>query len=64
VIHAGLECGILAGINPALQMISFGPTLIHPHSPSEKLNIASVGRFYEFLRKLVSQLQIPPEPDK
>lgn len=45
-------------------MISFGPTLIHPHSPSEKLNIASVGRFYEFLRKLVSQLQIPPEPDK
>jgi dipeptidase D len=30
-------------------MISFGPTIRHPHSPDEKVNIASVGLFWEFL---------------
>lgn len=48
-IHAGLECGILGGTYPNLDMISFGPTLKYPHSPDEKVNIESVGKFYEFL---------------
>ena len=30
-------------------MISFGPTIQYPHSPDEKVNIASVEKFYEFL---------------
>ena len=34
---------------PKLDMISFGPTICYPHSPDEKVNIASVGKFYEFL---------------
>ena len=48
-IHAGLECGILGGTYSNLDMISFGPTLKYPHSPDEKVNIESVGKFYEFL---------------
>ena len=48
-IHAGLECGIIGGKYPGLDMISFGPTICYPHSPDEKVDIASVGRFYEFL---------------
>ncbi len=48
-IHAGLECGIIGGVYPNLDMISFGPTICYPHSPDEKVNIASVERFYEFL---------------
>ncbi|MBP3483077.1 MAG: aminoacyl-histidine dipeptidase [Alistipes sp.] len=48
-IHAGLECGIIGGTYPDLDMISFGPTICYPHSPDEKVDIASVGRFYEFL---------------
>ncbi|MEI6758483.1 MAG: aminoacyl-histidine dipeptidase [Chlorobium sp.] len=48
-IHAGLECGILGGTYPYLDMISFGPTICFPHSPDEKVEIASVGRFWEFL---------------
>ena len=48
-IHAGLECGIIGGNYPGLDMISFGPTICYPHSPDEKVEIASVGKFYDFL---------------
>lgn len=62
VIHAGLECGILSGINPKLEILSFGPTLENPHSPGERLDIASVGRFWRFLSELISRLQSSPRP--
>ena len=48
-IHAGLECGIIGGKYEGLDMISFGPTICFPHSPDEKVNIASVEKFYSFL---------------
>jgi len=48
-IHAGLECAILGGVYPNLDMISFGPTIKHPHSPDEKVNIQSVVKFWDFL---------------
>ena len=48
-IHAGLECGIIGSNYPGLDMISFGPTICYPHSPDEKVEIASVGKFYDFL---------------
>jgi dipeptidase D len=53
VIHAGLECGIIGGVKPGLDMISFGPTIRHPHSPDEKVNIKSVGVFYEYLTEVL-----------
>ncbi len=56
VIHAGLECGIFAGKRPGLDMLSFGPTILDPHSPSERVEIDSVERFYLFLGGLVSAL--------
>ena len=48
-IHAGLECGIIGGKYEDLDMISFGPTICYPHSPDEKVEIASVEKFYSFL---------------
>jgi dipeptidase D len=48
-IHAGLECGIIGGTYPKMDMISFGPTINYPHSPDEKVNIPSVGKFWDFL---------------
>ena len=48
-IHAGLECGIIGAKYPGMDMISFGPTICYPHSPDEKVNIASVEKFYDFL---------------
>ena len=56
VIPAGLECGIFAGKRPGLDMISFGPTVLDPHSPAERVGLESVERFYSFLGALVSAL--------
>ncbi|MCF8299207.1 MAG: aminoacyl-histidine dipeptidase [Saprospiraceae bacterium] len=49
VIHAGLECGLLGDVYPNWDMISFGPTIRFPHSPDEKVNIATVQKFWDFL---------------
>lgn len=56
-IHAGLECGIIGEKFPGMDMISFGPTIKFPHSPSEKVHIPSVEKFWEFLLKLLSELK-------
>jgi dipeptidase D len=47
--HAGLECGIIGTRYPQMQMISFGPNIRGAHSPDEKVQISSVGRFWQFL---------------
>lgn len=49
VVHAGLECGIIGATEPRLDMVSVGPTMRHPHTPDEKVNIASVERFWRFI---------------
>ncbi|MCW9000878.1 MAG: hypothetical protein OQK04_19360, partial [Kangiellaceae bacterium] len=49
VIHAGLECGVIGEPYPHWDMISFGPTIRHAHSPDEKVHIASVEKFWTFL---------------
>ena len=49
VIHAGLECGILQGVMPRVDMISVGPTIRSPHSPDERVNIATVERTWRVL---------------
>lgn len=56
VIHAGLECGILGGKYPHLEMISFGPLIRGAHSPDERVEIASVAEFWRLLRALVEDL--------
>ncbi len=55
-IHAGLECGILGERYEGLDMISFGPTIKHPHSPDEKVNIASVQKFWKFLLEILKSI--------
>ena len=42
VIHAGLECGLLAASHPQLDMISFGPDIRGAHAPGERVEIESV----------------------
>ncbi|SDK09488.1 aminoacyl-histidine dipeptidase [Billgrantia gudaonensis] len=56
VIHAGLECGILAGKYPHLEMISFGPLIRGAHSPDERVELDSVSEFWMLLRGLVASL--------
>jgi dipeptidase D len=52
-IHAGLECGIIGEKFPGMDMISIGPTVKNPHSPEENLTISSVGKFYQYLTRIL-----------
>ena len=55
-IHAGLECGLIGEKYPGMDMISLGPQIEFPHSPDERVEIGSVGRFYELLCGLLEAL--------
>lgn len=55
-IHAGLECGLFLEKYPHLEMISFGPTLRGVHSPDERLEIATVEKFWKHLVRLLAEL--------
>ena len=57
-IHAGLECGLFGSAYPQWDMISFGPTIRHPHSPDERVNIESVGKFWEYLVETLKNVPI------
>ncbi len=48
-IHAGLECGLFLEKYPYLDMISFGPTILDPHSPSERISIPTTEKFWRLL---------------
>ena len=53
VIHAGLECGLFLEKYPELEMVSFGPTLRGVHSPDERLEIATVPKFWDLLLEVL-----------
>jgi len=55
-IHAGLECALFCVNYPNWDMISFGPTIMHPHSPDERVNIESVGKFWDFLVAILKNI--------
>lgn len=57
-IHAGLECGLLGYVYPNWDMISFGPTIEHPHSPVERVNVASVEKFWKFLVETLKNVPV------
>lgn len=52
-IHAGLECGILAGKIDGLDGISIGPDMIGIHTFEEKLSISSTKRVFEFVLEVL-----------
>jgi dipeptidase D len=56
VIHAGLECGLLAASHPQLDMISFGPDIRGAHAPGESVEIESVGRCWQLLKAVLERL--------
>ena len=52
-VHCGLECGIIGAHYPKLDIVSFGPTIHHPHSPQESVETESVVRFWTYLAALL-----------
>jgi dipeptidase D len=59
VIHAGLECGLLAASHPQLDMISFGPDISGAHAPGERVEIESVARCWQLLKAVLQALAKP-----
>jgi dipeptidase D len=57
-IHAGLECGLLGGVYPNWDMISFGPTIRFPHSPDEKVFIPTVQKFWDYLVEVLKNVPV------
>lgn len=55
-VHCGLECGIIGSHYPELDIISFGPTIHHPHSPQESVETASVEKFWKYLTSLLGAI--------
>jgi dipeptidase D len=55
-IHAGLECGLFLEKYPFLDMISFGPTILDPHSPSERISITTTGKFWSLLLDVLQHI--------
>ena len=56
--HGGLECAIMGAKYPAWEMVSIGPTIKYPHSPDEKVHIASVGRTWEYLKAVLANIPV------
>jgi dipeptidase D len=59
VIHAGLECGLLAASHPHIDMISFGPDIRGAHAPGERVEIASVAQCWILLKAVLQALAKP-----
>lgn len=55
-IHAGLETGYFAKANPALQMVSLGPTVRNAHSPDEYCSVEHTKLVYHILRSTLAEL--------
>ena len=56
-IHAGLECGLFLEKYPGLEMVSIGPTLRGVHSPDERLEIATVPKFWNLLSDVLKRIR-------
>ncbi len=55
-MHAGLECGVIGEKYPGMQMVSFGPTIVDPHSPNERVQISSVESFWKYLKAVLERI--------
>lgn len=56
VIHAGLECGIIKGKYPEMNIISCGPTILGAHTPRERLSVKSTEFSYNYIREIIKNL--------
>lgn len=55
-IHAGLECGLFAGLDPELQIVSIGPEIKDAHSPKERVYISSVSLIWRIVKSVLASM--------
>lgn len=56
VVHAGLECSVILGKYPHLDVVSLGPTLESPHTTTERALIGTVEPFWQLLKKTLADI--------
>jgi len=52
-VHAGLEPGMFMESHPGIDCCSIGPDVKNPHSPDERVNIASAERFLLWILRVL-----------
>ena len=55
-VHAGLECSIILSKYPNLDVVSFGPTLLNPHTANERCQISCVAPFWNLVKQLLTEI--------
>ena len=58
VDHAGLECSVILGKYPHLDVVSLGPTLRSPHTTIERAFIPTVEPFWQLLEKTLQTVPV------
>lgn len=58
VDHAGLECSIILGKYPHLDVVSLGPTMRSPHTTNERALIETVEPFWALLKKTLEEVPV------
>ena len=58
VDHAGLECSIILGKYPHLDVVSMGPTMKSPHTTTERALWATVEPFWALLKKTLEEIPV------
>ena len=56
VDHAGLECSVILGKYPWLDVVSLGPTMKSPHTTTERALIKTVEPFWRLLKKTLEDI--------
>ena len=58
VDHAGLECSVILGKYPHLDVVSMGPTMCSPHTTTERCYIPTIAPFWDLLRKALEEVPV------
>mgnify|MGYP000929143338 CR=1 FL=1 len=54
--HAGLECSVILSKYPGMDAVSLGPTLLSPHTTSERFKIDTAEPFWKLLTAALEQI--------
>ena len=58
VDHAGLECSVILGKYPNMDVVSLGPTLRSPHTTTERCEIATIEPFWNLVKATLEQIPV------
>ena len=56
--HAGLECSVILSKYPGMDVVSMGPTLLSPHTTSERFKIDTAEPFWKLLTAALEQVPV------